>query len=170
MIWEDDYRNSRYFLVENRQHYGFDSDLNGVGLLVYHVDENRTAGFDSFGLNNDDENNKLIDLEASDGETDLDDNTNRGDAGDPFFGSTGNTMFNANTNPSSNRNGGYITQISIENISEPDSIMYADISSMENSGYTIFYDEFGIAPTALSIGTEKNNGLVFISLQLMKAI
>ena len=165
MIWEDDYRSSRYFLVENRQQYGFDSDLNGVGLLVYHVDENRTAGFDSFGLNNDDENNKLIDLEASDGETDLDDNINRGDAGDPFPGSTGNTMFNANTNPSSNRNDGFITQISIENISEPDSLMYADISPMSNSGYTVLYDEFGIAPTALTIGTEEQwAGVHFTSI------
>ena len=55
-VWEDDYRSNRYFLVENRQNDGFDSDLNGTGLLIYHVNENRRAGFDSFGPINDDEN------------------------------------------------------------------------------------------------------------------
>ena len=57
--------------------------------MIYHVNENRTAGFNSFGPNNDDENNKLVDLEAADGEHDLDNNSNRGDGGDPFPGTSG---------------------------------------------------------------------------------
>jgi immune inhibitor A len=129
-VWEDDYRSNRYFLVENRQSHGFDSDLNGTGLLIYHVNENRRAGFNSFGPINDDENDKMIDLEAADGEHDLDDNMNRGDAGDPFPGTSDNMNFNGSTNPSSDRNDGFHTGIAVVNISEPDSIMYADISPM----------------------------------------
>ncbi len=154
-IWEDDYRSSRYFLIENRQPVGFDTYLPGNGLMIYHINENRTAGFNSFGPNNDDENNKLVDLEAADGEHDLDDNNNRGDGGDPFPGTSGNVNFNDNTNPSSNRNNGYQTGVSINNISDPDSLMFADITPMENSGYAIIYDEYGIGLSGLSIGTNE---------------
>lgn len=154
-VWEDDYRSSRYFLIENRQHDGFDSDLNGTGLMIYHINDNRTAGFNSFGPNNDDENDKLVDVEAADGNQDLDDNYNRGDGGDPFPGTNNNMNFNGSTDPSSDRNNGYETGISINNISTSDSIMHADITAMPNSGYAISYDEYGIASTALTIGTEE---------------
>ena len=154
-VWEDDYRSNRYFLIENRQQDGFDSNLNGNGLMVYHINENRTAGFNSFGPNNDNENDKLVDIEAADGNYDLDDNNNRGDGGDPFPGTSGNVNFNDNTNPSSNRNDGSYTGISINNISDSDSLMYADITPMPNSGYAISYDEYGIGFTALSIGTDE---------------
>ena len=154
-VWEDDYRSSRYFLIENRQQYGFDSNLNGAGLMIYHVNENRTAGFNSFGPNNDNENNKLVDIEAADGNYDLDNNSNRGDGGDPFPGTSGNVNFNDNTNPSSSRNNGYQTGISINNISDSDSLMFADITPMQNSGYAIVYDEYGISLSGLSIGTDE---------------
>ena len=164
-VWEDDYRSSRYFLIENRQHHGFDSYLNGTGLMIYHINENRTAGFNSFGPNNDDENDKLVDVEAADGNQDLDDNYNRGDGGDPFPGTSGNLNFNGSTNPSSDRNDGFQTGISINNISDPDSLIFADITPMPNSGYVIAYDEYGIASTALSIGTDEQwVGVLFTSL------
>ncbi len=154
-IWEDDYRSSRYFLIENRQPVGFDTYLPGNGLMIYHINENRTAGFNSFGPNNDDENNKLVDLEAADGDQDLDNNYNRGDEGDPFPGTGGNVNFNDLTNPSSNRNNGYQTGISINNISDSDSIVFADITPMPNSGYAIIYDEYGISLSGLTIGTNE---------------
>ncbi len=163
-VWEDNYRLNRYFLVENRQNYGFDSDLNGAGLLIYHVNENRIAGFNSFGPVNDDENDKLVDLEEADGLQNLDNEINRGDQGDPFPGSSGNISFTGESNPSSNRNDGTPTGISIQNISDADSIMYADITPRAISGYSIFYDEYGIAPTSLSIGTEEQwSGVLFTS-------
>ena len=43
--------------------------------------------------------------------------------------------------------------------------MYADISPMPNSGYTVLYDEFGIAPTALTINEEEQwAGVHFTSI------
>ena len=81
--------------------------------------------------------------------------TTRGDGGDPFPGTSGNVNFNDNTNPSSSRNNGYQTGISINNISDSDSLMFADITPMQNSGYAIVYDEYGISLSGLSIGTDE---------------
>jgi len=163
-VWEDDYHWSRYFLIENRQAVGFDSELHGPGLIVYHVDENRGWGNNgwSFGPVNDDEQNKLVDLEEADGDNDLDNEVNRGDNGDPFPGTSGNRTFDDNSNPSATRNDGYETGISFSNISDPDSVMTVDIESRSKYGYAIAYDENGIAPTTLSIGTEDQwSGVLF---------
>lgn len=165
-IWEDNYRSSRYFLIENRQKVGFDSDLNGSGLVVYHINENRGWGSNawSFGPINDDENNKFIDVESADGYTDLDNEINRGDDGDPFPGTSNNITFDNYSNPSSKRNDGIETNIVVNNISDSDSIMFMDISSMENTGYAIYYDENGISSSSISIGTDSQwSGVKFTS-------
>ena len=165
-IWEDDYRSSRYFLIENRQKTGFDSGLNGEGILIYHVNENRSWGTNgwSWGPVNDDETDKMIDVECADGNLHLDNEINRGDVGDPFPGSSDNRNFNNFTNPSSVRNNGFQTNIRVDNISASDSVMYADMNSMSNSGYTISYDENGIAATSITIGTDvQYSGVHFTS-------
>ncbi len=84
---------SQYFLVENRQRIGSDANLNAPGLLIWHVDNPV--------LNNKDENHKMVDLEEADGLNHLDLEENRGDTGDPFPGSTGNTLFDSTSNPNS---------------------------------------------------------------------
>ena len=146
-IWEDDYNWSRYFLIENRQAVGFDSELHGPGLLVYHVDENRGYGPNAWssGSVNDNEQNKLVDLEEADGDNDLDNESNRGDNGDPFPGTSGNTTFDDNSNPSTTRNDGSETGISLTNISNPDSIMTVDIETRPQYGYAVAYDEMGMS-------------------------
>jgi len=151
-VWEDDYHWSRYFLIENRQAAGFDSELHGPGLIVYHVDENRGYGPNAWssGSVNDNEENKLVDLEEADGDNDLDNEINRGDNGDPFPGTSGNTTFDDNSNPASTRNDGTETGISLTNISEAsgslnDSIMTVDIEIRPQYGYAIAYDEMGMS-------------------------
>ena len=146
-IWEDDYNWSRYFLIENRQAIGFDSELHGPGLLVYHVDENRGYGPNAWssGSVNDNEQNKLVDLEEADGDNDLDNESNRGDNGDPFPGTSGNTTFDDNSNPAATRNDGSETGISLTNISNPDSIMTVDIETRPQYGYAVAYDEMGMS-------------------------
>ena len=154
-IWEDNYYWNRYFLVENRQPLGFDSEINGSGLIIYHIDENRGWGENgwSFGSVNDDELNKMVDLEAADGFTHLDDEINRGDNGDPFPGITDNRIFSNISTPSSNRNDGTESEIAIFNISDSDSVMGFDVDYRPPYGYAIAYDENGIAPTTFGIGT-----------------
>lgn len=87
-----------YFLVENRQRTGFDVGLDGCGLLVWHIDEamthNRNQGHTAGS-------HRLVDLEEADGLDELDSSGTRGDAGDPFPGSTGNTVWDDTSDPHS---------------------------------------------------------------------
>jgi immune inhibitor A len=83
-----------YFLLENRQHVGFDSDLPGTGLLIWHIDESRANN--STDLTNP---HKLVDLEEADRDEDLDDKDNKGDEGDPYPGTENNTAFNFQSDP-----------------------------------------------------------------------
>ncbi|MFO7767347.1 MAG: M6 family metalloprotease domain-containing protein [bacterium] len=83
-----------YFLVENRQAVGFDQHLHGTGLLVYHVNETVSTA-----------NRNPSDLrwavEQADGLFDLERNRNRGDAGDPWAGTTDSRWFWGGGVPSS---------------------------------------------------------------------
>ena len=146
-IWEDDYFWSRYFLVENRQPVGFDSDLEGPGLIIYHVDENRCYGSFKYssGPVNDDETHKLVDVEEADGLDDMDNEVNRGDAGDPFPGTSNNFTFNDNSYPSASRYDNNETGIAVFNISSSDSLMTADVNIRPQYGYAIAYDELGMS-------------------------
>ena len=123
--------NSEYFLIANRQALGFDSDMFGSGLVVYHVDE--TVSGLVAGNPNDNEQHKYVDLEEADGEDDLD-HRNKGDSEDFFAGSTSYSSF---TNPLSNTyptdfsdssDDGRRTAISVTNISASASTMTADIT------------------------------------------
>jgi hypothetical protein len=104
-----------YFLVENRQRTGYDAALPGCGLLVWHIDETRTSGNSA----NADETRKLVDLEEADGLNNLDGVGNRGDAGDPYPGSTNNTQFNDTSNPNSRLYSGSSSGVASENMSGP---------------------------------------------------
>ena len=146
-IWEDDYNSSRYFLIENRQPVGFDSDINGAGLLIYHIDENQRYGINrwSAGLVNDNAEHKLVDLEEADGLDNLDLYYNSGDSGDPYPGSNNNLIFDDYSYPNSNRYNGEETGISVHNIVSSNSNMIADFIVRKQLGYSIFYDEMGIS-------------------------
>jgi hypothetical protein len=75
-----------YYLVENRRKEGFDAELPGEGLLVWHVDET-VPGFRTAQSRPE---HKLLHLVEADGRNDLDRGTraggNRGDATDPWAG------------------------------------------------------------------------------------
>jgi N-acetylneuraminic acid mutarotase len=99
---------NEYFLLENRQKTGLDVSLKGSGLAIFHVNTNSGGNWD--------ENLKLVDLEEADARNDLDNQYNRGDAGDLFPGSTNKTTFNNESNPNSRTYTGANTNISISNI------------------------------------------------------
>ena len=84
---------NEYFLLENRQKTGFDVSLPGDGLLIWHIDEAQSA--------NTDENHYKVALMQADGKRDMERNTNRGDAGDPYPGTSNNNTFSATSNPNS---------------------------------------------------------------------
>jgi M6 family metalloprotease-like protein len=82
-----------YFLAANRHGTGFDQALPGHGLIITHIDESQS--------HNTNENNKLVDIEAADGDQDLDNDINQGDTGDPYPGSTDANAFNNTSTPNS---------------------------------------------------------------------
>ena len=85
---------TEYFLMENKQAYGFDAALPGSirGILIWHVDETQT--------DNDDQTHYLVSLEEAGGIQDLRNNTNAGDDAD-YYRLGNNTVFNDTTTPNS---------------------------------------------------------------------
>jgi M6 family metalloprotease-like protein len=144
-LWLDPYKYGEYFLVENRQQEGFDAGIPGEGLLIWHIDE-------SVSTQNDNESHKLVDLESADGLTQLDSNTNSGDAMDPFGPVSGNTAFNDNTNPNARNYSGEATGVSVSNIGVAKTSMSADFLPTSTSGDHLRYDENGYAGTAYGYG------------------
>lgn len=116
---QSDSSTSQYWLVENRQRVGFDSYLPGEGLHIYHVD-------DAVSNNNNPFRYKVA-LEQADGNDALALSGSLGDAGDPWPGFTVNRNFNTFSSPSSLTNYGIISTVGVWNISDPDSLMYADL-------------------------------------------
>ncbi|KAJ5712658.1 hypothetical protein N7493_009126 [Penicillium malachiteum] len=102
-LWKNGNNTSQeYFLLENREHIGFDQSLPGFGLL---------------GLMQADSLNQLATSSAG-----------SGDSGDPFPGSTGNKSFTFKSNPSSCSYAGQDSKVSITNISAPSRIMTMDVA------------------------------------------
>jgi M6 family metalloprotease-like protein len=113
-----------YFLVENRQLSGYDAALPGCGLVIWHIDETVTTT----NAANADETDPLVAVEQADGNYDLLGN-NRGDAGDPYPGSSVNYDFNSGTVPDSHLYSGSSSLASVHvDSTSCSSTMYADLT------------------------------------------
>jgi len=136
-VWIDKYKTGlswEYLLIENRQKTGYDTGLPGDGLLIWHIDEQQ--------FSNSDENRKWVDVEEADGDADLDNDTNDGDSGDPYPGSSVNTVFDNNSLPDSKAYSGNATQISVTGISASGPVMTADFTALAGGvGDHVRYDE-----------------------------
>jgi immune inhibitor A len=119
-LWKDGASGSEYFLVENRQRTLYDRELPGGGLLIWHVDESISS--------NSDENHPKVALKQADGQRDLTLGNNRGDAGDPYPGSAGNTTFNATSTPDSKSYAGADTCVAVTNIGASGPVVTARLS------------------------------------------
>lgn len=108
-----------YWIVENRQPYGFDAGLPGFGLLIYHVD---------LGVfNQTNPSNYRIAVEQADGLNQMAFGGSRGDAADPFPGTTNNRYFHTFTTPDSRYYNDSVSEVGVWDISDSDSLMYADL-------------------------------------------
>ncbi|MFQ5499217.1 MAG: M6 family metalloprotease domain-containing protein [Candidatus Zixiibacteriota bacterium] len=123
-----------YWIIENRQKVGFDRALPGSGLLIYHVDIDAPGGG-----NNADPNHYAVALEQADGKNDLALTlNNRGDPSDPWPGSSNAREFHNLTVPNSRTNiTDLVTQIGVWNISNSDSLMYADLDVKYSRPYMV---------------------------------
>ncbi len=120
---EDD---SEYWLIENRAKVGTDQKMPSPGLLLWHIDTEKTSGW---SVNND-EPHYGVGLEQADGLFELE-NNGSSDGGDPYPGLTDNREFSNQTTPSSVSYYYFPSMISIENISDPDSVMTFDLTFQE---------------------------------------
>ncbi|MEW5800193.1 MAG: M6 family metalloprotease domain-containing protein [Bacteroidota bacterium] len=109
----------QYFLIENRQRIGYDQYLLGTGLMIYHIDPSRS--------NNSNENRRLVDLEQGDGLRQLNTSTARGDGGDPYPGTSNNRNFDGYSIPDSRDYSLLQSYVGVRNISNTDTVMYADL-------------------------------------------
>jgi hypothetical protein len=119
---------TEYFLVENRQKSGFDIGLPGAGLLIWHIDESKTTNQQECEGGPPCSNHYKVALVQADGLWDLENDRDRGDAGDPFPGSTNKTSFDGCTSPNSKLYNGNASGVSITNISASASTMTATLS------------------------------------------
>jgi immune inhibitor A len=126
-LWTDGDVGSEYFLVENRQQTGYDSELPSNGLMIYHVDETEYGndnqwypGYTSYG-------NYQVALEQADGLWELEKDSSAGNSGDPYPGSTDNRTFDDASTPDSDDYGFNETQVAVRNISDEGATMTADL-------------------------------------------
>jgi immune inhibitor A len=111
----------QYFMVENRRRRLFDISVPAEGLLIYHIDESVP--------NNDDQTHYKVAVEQADGDFDLEHNRSA-DGGDPWPGSTNHRTFDDFSIPDSRLYDGDASEVSVTNISDSDSVMFADLGIM----------------------------------------
>jgi immune inhibitor A len=120
-----------YFLASNRNQTGFDTCVPGGGLIIEHVDENKTG--------NTDETHYLVDIEEADGKNDLNKNANRGDATDPFP-TASNNAFTDSSNPNARSYAGAASSVAVTNIVRSGVNIEADISVGGAAAKGWYYD------------------------------
>jgi immune inhibitor A len=119
-LWKDGAAGQEYFLLENRQQAGFDANLPGGGLLIWHIDDAIAA--------NSDESHPKVALEQADGAKHLENNVNRGDGGDPYPGTANNRTFDTGSTPGSKSYAGVATCVSVTAVSDPGAVMTATVA------------------------------------------
>jgi len=116
-----------YFLVENRAGPGFDSYLPSAGLCIYHVDETQTSNDNEWYPGHTTSGHYMVALEQADGAWDLEQDYNRGDAGDPWPGSAGQRDFGDTSAPDTTDYLSRLTAIAVQNIGDPGPVVTADL-------------------------------------------
>ncbi|MGV8978260.1 MAG: M6 family metalloprotease domain-containing protein [Cellulomonas sp.] len=118
-LWKDGASGSEYFLLENRQPVGYDAALPGWGALLWHIDENQPG--------NTDENHYKVALIQADGKRDLELDRNRGDAGDPFPGTSTVVTVDGTTTPGTKSYAGADTCVAVTSISPSGAVMTVNV-------------------------------------------
>ncbi len=118
----------QYFLIENRGPYGYDIGLQGIeGLFIWHIEEASGNNDNQWYPGYTDHGHYLVALEQADGDWDLEHNRS-GDWGDPYPGTTNNRTFSSISVPNSRDYAFEPTDVLVNNISEPGSVMIFDLS------------------------------------------
>ena len=127
--WRNGSPPAEYFLVENRRNAGFDANLPGQGMIVWHAENSTARGaVGNSGGATGTQTRGLV-LEEADGDYDLLVSTaNRGDAGDPYPGTSNNIEFGSTTMPRSSTNSGVLSPVHITGVTYGSSNISATFS------------------------------------------
>ncbi len=125
-VWSDGAGGNEYYLIENRQKVGFDTYLPAAGLLIWHIDDTKSSNTKEWYPGYTSSGNYWVALEQADGLWQLEQNSNTGNSGDPFPGSTNNTTFSAASTPPSDAYSGTQTFVTVTNISASAEFMTCD--------------------------------------------
>lgn len=106
--------NNEFFLLENRQRNGWDKYIPGHGMLIWHIDYERTH-FENNTVNNS-RSHQYVDIEEAGGRTSYDDGSVQ--ASYTFPGAAGVTSFTDDTTPSMRTWAGDRLNLPITEISE----------------------------------------------------
>jgi M6 family metalloprotease-like protein len=119
--WRNGSPPAEYFLVENRRKTGFDANLAGQGMLLWHAENSTayTALGNSGGAHNTQQRGLV--LEEADGNYDLLEPPNYSDpfagyGGDPYPGTSNNREFSSATAPRSQTNDGVLSPVHVAGI------------------------------------------------------
>ncbi|MCH7965765.1 MAG: M6 family metalloprotease domain-containing protein [Bacteroidetes bacterium] len=154
-MWQGGTITNQYFLIENRQRLGFDVNIHNSGFLIYHIDDNLSG--------NQNEDHYMVDVEQADGLRNLNNGQGRGDAGDPFPGSTQNTRFDFVTNPNSQDYSLQNTFVSVRNIYKDGNMMVGDLEVGPRSGAYAFGDPITTDFGTVEVGTNSNINTVVLT-------
>ncbi len=128
-LWTNGSPTNEYFLVENRQKTGYDSQLPHHGLLIYHIDDDIA----DYGANDlewypgyTDHGHYKVALEQADGLWQMEKNINTGNSGDPYPGTYNNRTFDSSSTPNSQSYSGTETYVGVINISDSGDTMTCD--------------------------------------------
>ena len=130
-------KNNEYFLIENRQKTSYDQFMAGNGLLIWHIDSTIANPNSTYWQDNTVNSTGSyspphhgIDVVEADGKNELDSGRNRGDAGDPFPGSSNvrTVKGNSKTEPNLSTWDGQESQLTIAMISNPREVMNATVT------------------------------------------
>jgi hypothetical protein len=119
-LWTGGAQGQEYFLLEHRRRTGYDSELPGEGLLVWHVDDAQE--------DNSDEQHHLVGLLQADGLRELEQDLNRGDGGDCYPGWNDNRLLSGTTTPASTSYAGQDTGVVVARIAVEDDVVQAALS------------------------------------------
>lgn len=107
-LWKGGASGPEYFLIENRQATGMDQYLDGSGLALWHIDERQSSNTNPLAY--------MVGLVQADGMRELEQGSNRGDAGDLFPGTKKVKEVSDTTNPSTRANSGAASKVAISSI------------------------------------------------------
>jgi len=131
-LWTNGASGNEYYLIENRQQTGYDSTLPGNGILIYHIDDQVYDNYHEWYPNHTTTGHYRVAIEQADGVFGLEQNMGRGDAGDPYPGTSNISSFNHATIPGSDDYSGLPTGVSVHLGTNVGQTYFADLGVTPN--------------------------------------